>query len=56
MSEVVACAVCGRTPEGDDVPPTWTVQTERGRRQWVCDTCTREHLRSIEARLDTEWW
>jgi hypothetical protein len=48
------CAICGRRE--DEPPPTWTVQTERGRRQWICDACTREHLRSIEARLDSEWW
>jgi hypothetical protein len=24
--------------------------------KWVCPTCTREHVRSIEAKLDTAWW
>lgn len=28
----------------------------RGRVSWVCPVCVRRHLRSIEARLDEDWW
>jgi hypothetical protein len=27
-----------------------------GRVSWVCPVCVRRHLRSIEARLDEDWW
>jgi hypothetical protein len=23
---------------------------------WICDTCTRTNLRSIEGKLDDSWW
>jgi hypothetical protein len=26
------------------------------RRRWICDRCARDHLRSIEAKFDREWW
>lgn len=58
MSEPV-CAVCGRTPaEGEraTVTLTWVRGTENGREVWTCDRCSREHLRSIEAKLDSQWW
>ncbi len=29
---------------------------ENGIRQYFCDTCSREHLRAIEGRLDSAWW
>ena len=35
---------------------TWTRGTERGKVVWTCDRCSREHLRSIEAKLDQTWW
>jgi hypothetical protein len=53
---MTTCAFCGATDEGDQPPLTWTSATERGRRQWFCDRCSREHLRSMESKLDSEWW
>jgi len=38
------------------VPLGWTVAIERGRRVVTCTECTRTHARSIEAKLDPEWW
>jgi hypothetical protein len=29
---------------------------ENGRARTYCDTCSREHLRAIEGKLDSEWW
>jgi hypothetical protein len=26
------------------------------RTRWVCPQCTREHVRSIEAKLERQWW
>ena len=49
-----ACQLCG-TP----VPPaavTWMVENTRRGTTWTCPGCARAHLRSIEAKLDTEYW
>ncbi|MDT0203940.1 hypothetical protein [Nocardioides sp. AE5] len=57
---MATCDFCGTTPVGDgdqDPPPlTWTTAVENGRQRVFCDACSREHLRSIEAKLDSEWW
>ncbi|GAB1327689.1 hypothetical protein [Streptomyces sennicomposti] len=50
----VACARCGDPADGP--PPTWTCSVENGVRRYFCDACSREHLRSIEGRLDSAWW
>ena len=50
------CAFCGRVAEGDPPPLTWTSAVEQGRTKWFCDTCSREHLRAMESKLDSEWW
>ncbi|HWI43674.1 MAG TPA: hypothetical protein VNS81_08635 [Nocardioides sp.] len=52
----VTCDFCGRQVEGNDPPLTWTSAVERGRWRWFCEVCSREHLRSMEAKLDSEWW
>lgn len=51
---MTACARCGTTRAG--LPLTWTCSVENGRRVYFCDSCAREHLRSIEGRLDSAWW
>jgi hypothetical protein len=63
MSVSVVCALCGRAsdPEVDGDPPlTWCadiVETSEGaRKRWVCTECTRRYVRSIEAKLDQQWW
>ena len=38
------------------LPLTWTTAVENGRRRVFCDGCSREHLRAIEGKLDSEWW
>jgi hypothetical protein len=38
------------------VPLGWVVSVEAGRTRTYCEMCAREHLRSIEAKLDSEWW
>ncbi|MCH1866509.1 hypothetical protein [Nocardioides sp. CFH 31398] len=49
------CDFCGR--HGSDADAlTWTTSVERGRRQRYCERCSREHLRAIEGKLDSEWW
>jgi hypothetical protein len=56
------CTGCGRRPRSDEplthagLPWTWSVGRDEGRETVLCDGCTREHARSIEAKLDAEWW
>ena len=55
MSEV--CAWCGRGYDDDPTAAlTWVTSTEGGRLRRYCPACAREHLRSIEAKLDQEFW
>jgi hypothetical protein len=55
---MVSCHLCGRQPDGDsDEPPlTWVTSVENGEARVFCERCAREHLRSIEAKLDSDWW
>jgi hypothetical protein len=54
------CDFCGTTATEagpvDGLPLTWTVAVENGRRRVFCATCSRDHLRAIEGKLDSEWW
>jgi hypothetical protein len=52
----VTCQLCGAVPPDDAVPLTWTSSVERGRTVWYCERCSRENLRAIEGRLDSEWF
>ena len=53
---LVTCDFCGRVAPDDDPPLTWTTAVERGRTRRYCDTCSREHLRAMESKLESEWW
>ncbi len=52
--EGVTCAGCGSTAE--PLPLGWSTSVERGRTLHLCDRCSREHVRSMEAKLDPEHW
>lgn len=52
----VTCLLCGAVPPGDGVPLTWTTAVERGRTVHYCERCSRENLRAIEGRLDSDWF
>ncbi len=59
LERVRTCDFCGRREdeEPDDLTRlAWTTAVENGRRRTFCAACSREHLRSAEARLDSEWW
>ena len=45
-----------RVDADEPVPLSWVVSVEAGRTRSYCEACAREHLRSIEAKLDSEWW
>lgn len=49
---MVSCSSCGATAES---PLGWTTDlTDRGKR-YLCERCSRENLRAIEGRLDTDY-
>lgn len=50
------CAFCGTVDPAEAPPLTWASSSERGVQRWYCDRCARENLRSIEGKLDSEWW
>jgi hypothetical protein len=52
---VRTCDLCGKQAP-DEETLTWTTAVENGRRRTFCDTCSREHLRAMESKLDSEWW
>jgi len=53
---VVTCDFCGRTADEGEAALTWTTAVENGRKRHFCDLCSREHVRAMESKLDSEWW
>ena len=53
-----SCSLCGTTveTEGDASPLGWAMTVDGKRVTYQCAACAREHIRSIEAKLDEEWW
>jgi hypothetical protein len=52
---VKTCDFCGKQAP-DEETLTWTTSVENKRPRTYCDTCSREHLRAMESKLDSEWW
>lgn len=52
------CARCGLPGEGPDdgMPEGWSLDVGSRGAQYLCSTCTRDNVRSIEAKLPQEWW
>lgn len=50
------CARCGAVPASAGEALSWTTSVERGRTLWFCVTCSRQHLRDIEGKLDSDLW
>ena len=52
------CDRCGRVRSDDDpvAALAWVSDTDDRGARWYCPACAREHLRSIEAKLQSEWW
>ena len=51
------CVTCGVRAEDESLARlTWALGVENGRHVWTCGRCSREHLRSIESKLDSSWW
>src|SRR5205085_1872487 len=60
VGSVTSCPQCGAGSDrtDDSVPLGWMVerQPRTGRMVATCPTCARRNVRSIEGKLDTEWW
>ena len=57
--EAMVCGTCGGTPAAAQRAAallSWARGTELGRVVWTCPECSRRHLRSIEGKLDSQWW
>jgi hypothetical protein len=52
----VTCHLCGAAASGEQPLLTWTTAVENGRTRYFCERCSRENLRAIESKLDSEWW
>ncbi len=55
----IVCATCGDGAAEDEpvqARSTRARAVEDGRAVWTRDRCSREHLRSIERKLDAVWW
>ena len=55
----VSCQICGLVAEADEQghpPMTWTMDNDGARVRWTCPRCSVEHVRSMEAKLEPEWW
>jgi hypothetical protein len=52
----LVCGSCGRVAPRAEALLSWSRSTERGRTTWTCVPCSREHVRSIESKLDPAWW
>jgi len=50
----VSCGWCEATV--DDVPVTWTVQSDERGISYLCERCTRDNVRKIEGSLPTDYW
>jgi hypothetical protein len=53
---MATCDFCGRTADDGAATLTWTTAVENGRQKTFCDRCSREHLRAMEGKLDSEYW
>jgi hypothetical protein len=54
------CSSCGRVANRDvdgDPPLAWSLELGPDRRRrWTCELCSRRYVRSIEAKLDEQYW
>jgi hypothetical protein len=57
---LIQCAMCGHRESGP--PLSWMYERdpspagELDGGTWYCASCARANLRSVEAKLDQEWW
>lgn len=54
--ETRVCDWCGRVESDVARTLAWSTAVENGRPRSYCERCSREHLRSMEGKLDSEFW
>jgi hypothetical protein len=52
----VTCDLCGLSDPADEPPLSWSLSIDRGQAKRYCEQCTRQHLRSMEGKLDQAHW
>ena len=50
------CDFCGRQESDDAKTLAWSTAVENGRAKTFCEVCSREHLRAMEGKLDSDYW
>ena len=50
------CDFCGRQEADEAKTLTWSTAVENGRPRPTATSCSREHLRAMEGKLDSEYW
>ena len=53
---VVTCAFCDEVSPEQHPPLTWSLAVEQGRTKLFCEGCSRDNLRAMESKLDSDWW
>ena len=56
MPTRLTCDFCGRQVEEGEETLTWSFAVENGRSKSFCDRCSRDNLRAMEGKLDSEFW
>jgi len=56
MAGVKTCDFCGRQEADEAKTLAWSTSVENGRTKVFCDSCSRENLRAMEGKLDSEYW
>lgn len=50
------CDFCGCHEADTSRLLAWTTAVERGRTKSFCESYSRRYVRSMEAKLDSDWW
>jgi hypothetical protein len=51
------CAHCGTLGDEDvELPSGWSLVTDERGVGLLCESCTRDNIRSIEAKLPEDYW
>jgi hypothetical protein len=56
VTQPVGCQVCGRQPADAVEQLGWAMDRRHGRVSWTCPGCAARNIRSLEAKLEPEWW
>ena len=54
--DMKTCDFCGCHEADPQRLLAWTTAVERGRAKSFCEACSRRYVRSMEAKLDSDWW